>query len=120
MNQPLDDRLGYGLRRVADRLFYARIKAKMSYEDVATRQTVSVQTVKRWETRSGAPKDHKRLMALAEIYNISYPWMAYRYGKETDNFLTGLKLEHLQSYWESLEQEQQKKALIQLLKTKVT
>ena len=116
MNNSLDDRLGYGLRRVADRLFYARIKAKMSYEDVAKEQNVSAQTVKRWETRSGAPKDQNRLMALAEIYNISYPWMAYRYGKETDNFSTGLKLEHLQAYWDSLDQQQQKQALIQLLK----
>lgn len=106
------DRFRFGLRRIADRLFYARIMAKLSRDEVAKLRNVNVNTVRRWETRTGAPKNQQLIMNLARIYNISYPWLAFRYGNETDDFATGIEFNQLRTAWEKLNQEQQIKAMI--------
>lgn len=115
-NKADNQRFGYGLRRIADRLFYARIMAKLSREEVAKLRNVSVKTVRRWETRTGAPKNHQLILNLAEMYNISYTWLAFRQGNEKDNFATGLKFQQLEATWGKLNTEQQIKALIYIQK----
>ena len=114
--KPSNKRFNYGLRRISDRLFYARIQATMSQKDVAIIRDISVNTVKRWETREGAPKNQQLLMELAEIYNISYPWLAFRYGDEDTDFEQGFELECINSIWQKLDKDKQKAALIYLLK----
>jgi len=71
--KPGNKDFNYGLRRLSDRLFYARIKAKLTLEDVAKTQNITAKTVRRWETRGGIPKNKKFLMELAKTYNVSYP-----------------------------------------------
>ena len=114
--KPSNKRFNYGLRRISDRLFYARIQATMSQKDVAIIRDISVNTVKRWETREGAPKSQQLLMELAEIYNISYPWLAFRYGNEDYTFEQGFELECINNIWQKLDKDKQKAALIYLLK----
>ena len=116
---PENKRFSFGLRRIADRLFYARIMAKLSREEVAKLRGVNVSTVRRWETRKGAPKNQQLIMNLARIYNISYPWLAFQYGKQTDDFATGIEFDQLRSAWDKLDQEQQIKAMIYIQKLAV-
>ena len=115
-DKPENKRLSFGLRRIADRLFYARIMAKLSREEVAKIRNVSVNTVRRWETRKSTPKNQKLIMGLAEIYNISYLWLAFRYGDEKDDFASGIELYKLQNIWDKLSQEQQLKAIAYIQK----
>lgn len=107
-----DKRFNYGLRRISDRLFYARIKAKLSHKDVAEIRNISVRTVKRWETRTGTPKNQKLIMELAEIYNISYPWLSFHFGSEEHNYEQGFEFELIESIWQKLDSEKQKAAMI--------
>jgi transcriptional regulator with XRE-family HTH domain len=105
-------RFNYGLRRISDRLFYARIKAKLSREDVAKIRNIAASTVKRWETREGTPKNQKLIIELAEVYNISYPWLSFHFGSEKYNFEQGFELETIESIWEKLDREKQKTVMI--------
>jgi len=112
-------RFSYGLRRLSDRLFYARIKAKITQADVAKIRNITAKTVKRWETHSGAPKNQYLIMELAEIYNISYPWLSFHDGSEEYDFEQVFESEYLNELWEKLEREKQKAAMIYLQKLMV-
>ncbi len=112
----IDNRFNYGLRRLSDRLFYARIKAKLSHEDVAKIRNITAKTVKRWETRSGAPKSQNLIMELAEIYNISYLWLSFRYGNEEYYFDQGFEPEYINELWHNLDREKQKSTMVHLQK----
>ncbi|MBL1142828.1 MAG: helix-turn-helix transcriptional regulator [Proteobacteria bacterium] len=111
-----EKRLNYGLRRISDRLFYARIKAKLSQEDVAKIRNISVKTVKRWETRAGTPKNQNLIMKLAEIYNISYPWLSFHFGSEETDFEQGFELELIDNIWQKLDREKQKSVMVTIQK----
>ncbi len=112
----IDKRLNYGLRRISDRLFYARIQAKLTQEEVAKIRNITASTVKRWETRDGAPKNQNLIMELAEIYNISYPWLSFHYGWEEYNFEQGFDPEFIKDMWCKLDREKHKVAVIHLQK----
>lgn len=112
----IDKRFNYGLRRISDRLFYARIKAKLTQEEVAKNRNITVNTIKRWETRGGAPKSQNLIMELAEIYNISYPWLSFRYGSEECDFEQGFEPAYINEMWHTLDREKQKVAVIHLQK----
>jgi len=113
-NKKMNNRFNYGLRRISDRLFYARIKSKLTQEEVAKIRNISVKTVKRWETRGGAPKNQFVIMELAEIYNISYPWLSFRFGSEEYGFERGFEPEYINDMWHSLDREKQKATMIYL------
>ena len=115
----INKRFSYGLRRVSDRLFYARIKAKLTQEDVAKIRNITARTVKRWETRDGAPKNQHLIMELAEIYSISYPWLSFHYGNEEYNFEQGFEPEYINELWHNLDREKQKATMIYLQKLMV-
>jgi transcriptional regulator with XRE-family HTH domain len=112
----INKRFNYGLRRISDRLFYARIQAKFTQEEVAIIRNITASTVKRWETRKGAPKSQILIMELAEIYNISYPWLSFHYGSEEYNFEQGFDSEFIKDMWCKLDREKQKVAVIHLQK----
>lgn len=112
----IDKRFNYGLRRISDRLFYARIKAKLTQEEVAKIRNISAKTVKRWETREGAPKNQNLIMELAETYNISYPWLSFHFGNEEYDFEQGFEPEYINDMWHSLDRERQKATVIYLQK----
>jgi transcriptional regulator with XRE-family HTH domain len=112
----IDKRFNYGLRRISDRLFYARIQAKLTQEDVANIRNITAKTVKRWETREGAPKNQNLIMELAEIYNISYPWLSFHFGDEKYGFEQGFEPEYINGLWYSLDREKQKATVIYLQK----
>lgn len=113
-----DKRFDYGLRRISDRLFYARIKAKLSREDVAKVRNITAKTVRRWETREGTPKNQNLIMELAEIYNISYPWLSFHFGSKDDDFEQGFELEFIKDIWDGLDREKQKATMIYIQKLK--
>ncbi len=112
VTKEINKRFNYGLRRISDRLFYARIKATLTQEDVAKIRNITAMTVKRWETRDGAPKNQNLIMELAEIYNISYPWLSFRYGSEEYDFEQGFELEFIKDVWHKLDREKQKATMI--------
>jgi len=112
----IDKRFNYGLRRISDRLFYARIKAKLTQEDVAKIRNITSKTVKRWETRGGTPKSQNLIMDLAEIYNISYPWLSFHYGSEEYNFEKGFDPEFIKDMWSNLDRDQQMLTMVYLQK----
>ncbi len=112
--KPGNKDFNYGLRRLSDRLFYARIKAKLTLEDVAKTQNITAKTVTRWETRGGIPKNKKFLMELAKTYNVSYPWLSTHYGSEEHNFEQGFEL--FNELWDKLGKEKQKDIMIYTLK----
>lgn len=112
----IDKRFNYGLRRLSDRLFYARIKAKLTQEDVAKIRKITTKTVNRWETREGAPKNQNLIMELAKIYNISYPWLSFHFGNEGYDFEQGFEPEYINDMWHSLDREKQKSTVIYLQK----
>jgi transcriptional regulator with XRE-family HTH domain len=114
--QTINNRFNYGLRRISDRLFYARIKAKLTQEDMAKIRNITAKTVKRWETRHGAPKNQNLIMELAEIYNISYPWLSFHYGNEEYDFEQVFEPEYINDMWHSLDREKQKTTVIYLQK----
>lgn len=113
-----DKRFNYGLRRISDRLFYARIKAKLTREDVAKIRSITARTVRHWETREGTPKNQNLIMELAEIYNISYPWLSFHFGSEELNFEQGFEPELLENIWDGLDREKQKATMIYIQKLK--
>ncbi len=112
----IDKRFNYGLRRISDRLFYARIQAKHTQEEVAKIRNITASTVKRWETRDGAPKSQNLIMELAEIYNISYPWLSSRFGSEEYSFEQGFEPAYINDMWHALDREKQKTTMIYLQK----
>ena len=114
--KPVDKRFNYGLRRISDRLFYARIKAELSHVDVAKIKKITVKTVKRWETREGTPKNQNLIMELAEIYNVSYPWLSYQFGSEEYNFEQGFDCEFINDVWNGLDRDKQKATMIYIQK----
>ena len=112
----INNRFNYGLRRISDRLFYARIQAKLTQEEVAKIRNITASSVKRWETRGGTPKSQSLIMELAEIYNISYPWLSFHYGSEEYDFEQGFDSEFIKDMWCKLDREKQKVAVIHLQK----
>lgn len=112
----INNRFNYGLRRLSDRLFYARIKAKLTQADVAKIRKITTKTVKRWETHSGAPKNQNIIMELAEIYNLSYTWLSFHYGSEENDFEQGFDPEFIKDMWCRLDREQQEIAVIHIQK----
>jgi len=118
-SKTVDKRFNYGLRRISDRLFYARIKAKLTQEEVAKIRNITASTVKRWETREGAPKSQSLIMELAEIYNISYPWLSFHFGSEEYDFEQGFEFELIKDIWLKLDKEKQKSTMIYLQKLMV-
>lgn len=112
--KPTNKRFKYGLRRLSDRLFYARIKAKLSIDDVAKIRNISANTVKRWEKREGTPKNKNLLLELAEIYNVSFPWLSIHFGNEEDTYEQGFEL--INELWKKLDLEKQKATMVNIIK----
>lgn len=79
-------------------------------------RNITVKTVKRWETREGAPKNQNLIMELAEIYNISYPWLSFHFGSEEYDFEQGFELEFIKDVWHRLDREKQKATMIYIQK----
>ncbi len=105
--EDLEKRFNYGLRRLSDRIAYARVKANLTHKDVAAARGVSLRTAIRWESRHGAPHRPSVLIPLAELFNISYPFLASHFGSQYHDFAQGVELEYLQQKWSSLPREKQ-------------
>jgi transcriptional regulator with XRE-family HTH domain len=105
--EDLEKRFNYGLRRLSDRIAYARIKANLTHEDVANDRGVTLRTAMRWETRQGAPHRPRILIPLAKLFNISYPFLMSHFGSQYHDFDQGIELEYLQQKWSSLDRDKQ-------------
>ena len=89
----LDDDLA--AQTVEDRLAYYRSKHKEEYDCTDSGIAKLVQTSKsklyRQEDRDNKNKDWDLIMRLAQLYNVSYPFLAHRMGLEHHDFTDGLE-----------------------------